>query len=245
MFPTGKRTRAGPPASPLLVICWRQWRTERALRRRGLDFRTTDPVRLQQAYAAMTPAEFAAINGRQEWANWRTLPRLLQGRLPQRPLRVLDLGCGTGSSTQVLAYCCPPGSQVTGYEMIPALLEVARQRTYCHCSGQPVAVTFCCQAITEPLRQPEGTLVPAQSVDLVNASGLVGHHLTAATFAPLLAELQRVLAPAGWLALDVGPTLPARQLRSLLEAAGFRFLARRRSWLLDPTGQMLFQRQEK
>src|SRR5688572_28500143 len=94
--------RHGP--GNLLGVCWRQWRTERALARRGIRFRTTDPAAVTAAYAAMSAEEFGAINGRQDWANWRTIPRALSGHVPDRPLRVLDLGCGTGTSTAVLAF---------------------------------------------------------------------------------------------------------------------------------------------
>src|SRR3954469_15229830 len=96
----------------VLAVCWRQWRAERSLARRGVHFRATDPDpdRVAGAYAAMSPTDFDAINGRQDWANWRTIPRALSGRLPDRPLRVLDLGCGTGGSTRVLAFYCPAGS---------------------------------------------------------------------------------------------------------------------------------------
>src|SRR5262245_8177039 len=105
------------------AVCWRQWRAERALARRGIHFRTTDLDQLAQAYAAMSADEFDAINGRQDWANWRTIPRALHtGKLPQRPLDILDLGCGTGSSTQVLAWHCHPRSRILGYELAAALI---------------------------------------------------------------------------------------------------------------------------
>jgi len=35
------------------------------------------------------------------------------------------LGCGTGSSTRVLAFYCPQGSHVTGYEVAAPLVETA------------------------------------------------------------------------------------------------------------------------
>src|SRR5262245_40902085 len=129
-IPEREIRRHGPGNA--LAVCWRQWRAERALRRRGVHFRTAVPDEGAAAYAAMSDCEFDAINGRQNWANWRTIPRTLTGHLPDRPLRVLDLGCGTGSSTRVLAFYCPEGSHVTGYELVPALVEVARRRAYPH-----------------------------------------------------------------------------------------------------------------
>jgi SAM-dependent methyltransferase len=190
----------------------------------------------------MSVPEFDAINGRQDWANWRTIPRALSGRVPDRPLCVLDLGCGTGGSTRVLAFCCPLGSQITGYEFAAPLLDVARRRSYVHRSGEAARVTFRCQAVTEPFRQSDDTLVPDASVDVVNASGVVGHHLRPDTVGPLIAELRRVLVPGGLALLDVGPTLGAAELIPLLTTAGFRVLGRWRSWLLDPTAQVAFQK---
>lgn len=227
----------------VLAVCWRQWRAERSLARRGVRFRSTDPDAVATAYAAMSDAEFDAINGRQDWANWRTIPRCLCGNVPDRPLRVLDLGCGTGSSTGALACHCPLGSDVTGYELVPALAEIARRRRYSHRSGHGAFVAFVTQGVTEPLRQPDGTPVPERSVDLVNASGVVGHHLDAETVKPLVAELVRVLKPGAVAMLDVGPTLRDAQLSRILKAAGFVRIARKRSWWLDPTGQVVFRKE--
>ena len=92
----------------VLAVCWRQWRTERGLARRGIRFRDTDFERVAAAYAAMSQAEFDAINGRQDWANWRTIPLALSGRVPGRPLRVLDVTAGTGIVTRQLQDLSPP-----------------------------------------------------------------------------------------------------------------------------------------
>lgn len=243
--------RHGP--GNLLPTCWRQWRTERALAKRGIHFRSVDPATVAAAYAAMAEAEFDAINGRQEWANWRTIPRALSGHVPNGPLTVLDLGCGAGGSTRVLAFHCPTGSSIVGYEMAEPLVAVARRRSYVHRSGSTANVQFCCQGVCEPLRRPAPSSSilrpaaergsepwPAQSVDVVNASGVVGHHLHADTVGPLIAELRRVLKPRGIAMLDVGPTLNAKTLMKLMAQAGFQYIGRFRSWLLDPTGQAVF-----
>jgi SAM-dependent methyltransferase len=235
----GDIRRHGP--GNLLGVCWRQWRAERALARRAVRFRTTDIGALAVAYAAMSDGEFDAINGRQDWANWRTIPRSLSGHVPDRPLRVLDLGCGSGGSTRVLAFYCPVGSRITGYELAAPLVEVAGRRAYRHRSGSPADVTFCCQGVTEPLRQTDGTLVSDGSVDVVNASGVVGHHLDAATVRPLVGELKRVLRPRGVALLDVGPTMGDAGLSAVMAAAGFARLGYRRSCWLDRTGQVIYR----
>ena len=50
--------------------------------------------------------------------------------------------------------------------------------------GIPVAPgvgDFVCQGVTGVLRGTDGKPLPARSVDLVNASGVVGHHLSPET----------------------------------------------------------------
>jgi SAM-dependent methyltransferase len=237
----------------LLRICWRQFRVERALAQRAIHFRSADPRTVAAAYAAMTEAEFDAINGRQDWANWRTIPRALSGHVLDRPLTVLDLGCGTGGSTRVLAFYCPAGSRIFGYEAAEPLVAVARRRSYVHRSGKASDVQFCCQGVCEPLRVPgqtpggpragagsgEGNW-PEQSVDVVNASGIVGHHLREDTVAPLVVELERILTRGGVAMLDVGPTLRLRALIRLMTGSGFHCLGRFRSCIFDLTGQAVF-----
>lgn len=228
--------RANSSTRHLLKIWWRQKRTERQLKKRGIHFRGTSFDRILAAYAAMTLDEFDAINGPQNWANGRTIPRALSGHVPDRPLRVLDLGCGTGGSTRVLAFYCPPRSHITGYEFAEPLLVHARKRLYVHRSGERAQVDFLCQGVTE--RFPE----PDRSVDVVNTSGVVGHHLKPDTIPPLIAELQRVLAPDGIAMLDVGPTMPAKSLQAMMTDAGFAYHGHYRSWFGDRCGQMVFKR---
>lgn len=81
-----------------------------------LNFRHGKNEQAVAAYQRMTLEEFDAINARQRWANWRTIPRNLSGRLENRPLRALDLCCGVGQSTEVLAHYLPAGSQILGLE---------------------------------------------------------------------------------------------------------------------------------
>lgn len=220
----------------IMAVCWRQWRTERNLARRGVRFRATALEQVLAAYAAMSQAEFDAINGPQEWANWRTIPRALSGHVPDQPLRVLDLGCGTGSSTRVLAFYCPAGSRITGYEMAEPILTHARRRRYTHRCGKPASVDFLCQEITHPFPEADA------SVDLINASGIVGHHLKPETVGPLLDEIKRVLKSDGVAMLDVGPTMRGGALRRIMTDAGFAFLGHYRCWFGDRTGQMVFRR---
>ncbi|MSQ96858.1 MAG: class I SAM-dependent methyltransferase [Gemmataceae bacterium] len=226
----------------LLAVLWRQWCTERALARRGIHFRATEIDQVAAGYAAMSQEEFDAVNGRQDWANWRTIPRALNDHVPDEPLRVLDLGCGSGNSTRVLAHYCPRDSRITGYECAEPLLTFARRREYRHRTGARAQVDFVCQGVTQKLCGPAGNPISGGCVNLINASGVVGHHLNPETFSALLAEIARVLAPSGVAMLDVGPTLPGPVLQSLMAAAHFTFLGHYRSWFGDPTGEMVFRR---
>ncbi len=232
--------RHGP--GNLLGVVWRQRRTERRLARRGIRFRSDDLATVAAAYAAMTAEEFDAINGIQDWANWRTIPRALNGHVADRPLVVLDLGCGTGGSTRALAFYCPLGSRIIGYELAQPLVDIARRRNYRHRSGSTLDVSFCCQGVTETLRQVGGQPFPDETIDLVNASGVVGHHLNAESIQPLIRELRRILVPGGVAMLDVGPTLNARTLAELMTADGFEKLGHYRSWPFDPTGEVVFRK---
>lgn len=231
-----------PPAGRtenLLAVCWRQWRTERNLRRRGIDFRTTDPDAAREAYAAMTAAEFTAINGRQAWANRRTIARSLHNLLPEGPIAAIDLGCGVGESTRVLASLLPAGSTVLGIEFAIPLVEIARARPFHAADGSPAAVEFVAGSVADLFHNAQGTIVPADSIDLVNASGIFGHHLSPADVRRSLAEIRRVLCDGGIAALDPGPKLPAKTLRNLLNEAGFAFERIARSNAFDRTGQIV------
>jgi SAM-dependent methyltransferase len=224
----------------LPLVCWRQWRTERALHARGIDFRTTDPDEARRAYSSMTATEFAAINGRQAWANRRTIARSLAGLLPHRPLEAIDLGCGIGESTRVLASLLPPGSQVLGIEFAAPLVEVAREfNTRDHVTSE---AQFVVGSIIETFTDRDGHPIDASRIDVVNASVIVGHHLEPPAAESAAEEIHRVLKPGGIAKLDIGPKLSAKRLTTLMKQLGFEPLRRTRSHLFDPTGQVVFRK---
>lgn len=235
----GEIRRNGP--GNIVAVCMRQWQAERALARRGIFFRTTDPGSVEASYSAMSEDEFDAVNGRQEWANWRTIARSMNGLVPNRPVQAIDLGCGTGGSTRVLAHYLHSGSRIIGYELARPLAEVARRRRYLHLTGRPMRVEFVCQGIAERLRAPDGDDLPDGSVHLANASGVVGHHLNEESLQDLAADLRRVLSPGGLAMLDPGPSLPREALCRVLGRFGFLKVRFRRSSALDPYGQVTFR----
>ena len=223
-------------------ICWRQWRTERALRRRGIDFRSTDPRRVQDAYSRMSPEEFGAINSRHAWANARTMRGSLAGLLPEGPIDALDLGSGNGASTRILARLLPAGSRILGLEFADSLVEIARRQSYLSAKGRPQNVAFQVASITERFVDADGNAIADGSVHLVNASGILGHHLDEADVARTLDEVARVLAAGGIAALDVGPKLSKERLTHLMHDRGLADLRRSRGHPLDRTGQVVFRK---
>ena len=50
-----------------------------------------------------------------------------------------------------------------------------------------------------------------------------------------------MLKPNGVALLDVGPTLPGPALHAIMTDDGFSYLAHRRSWFGDATGEMVFR----
>jgi SAM-dependent methyltransferase len=236
--------RLKAPARSLLAIFLRQAYYEEVVRRwKRIPFRAHRNDDVRRAYCAMNTVEFEGINARQSWANWRTIPRNLSGRAAERPLDVIDLCCGTGHSTEVLAYYLPVGSSVLGLEYNPRFVEVARSRQYRHGRGGRVAVRFNAQSVLERFEEPDGQRVADRSVDLANSSGAVGCHFDPETTRVLAGEVARVLRPGGLAMIDSGPGGTAEpELRAIFEEAGFLALHRARSCFLDRYTQVCFRK---
>jgi SAM-dependent methyltransferase len=210
---------------------------------RMLPLRSSRNDEVLRAYAALDVPEFEAINGRQAWANWRTIRRNLDGRLPRRAVTAVDLCCGTGGSTEVLAYHLEWGSSILGLDANPRFVAAAQSRLYLTSQGAVARVAFRCQSVLEPLRNEALQLVPDASVDLVNSSGAVGCHFDADATSVLAAEVARVVRPGGLALIDCGPdgTRPS-ELRSIFRAHGFTPIHRARSCPFDRYWQVCFRK---
>ena len=77
--------------------------------------------------------------------SWR---RMLARVLPPGPLRVLDVGCGTGSLSLLMAQA---GHVVTGIDFAPAMIEQARAKA----ATQGLEVTFVVQDAGNPEVEPQ------------------------------------------------------------------------------------------
>ena len=119
---------------------------------------------------------------------------VLLTELPEPPQAIADFGCGVGMSTETLQATFP-AAQLTGIDLSPYFLAVARYRTAAEYS-----------AITWHHAAAEATPLPAQSVDLGSAC-LLFHELPQSAAIAVIQEARRLLKPGGHLAImDMNPT---------------------------------------
>lgn len=239
-----RNARRNGPAQPIALIVARQALAETRLKLlKNIDFRHRRNRDACRAYCAMEGGEFENINARQAWANWRSIPRNLSGRLPSRAVNIIDLCSGTGQSSAVLAFYAPAGSSVLGLEYNAEFVEMARRRTYRHGAGGGVTVTFRAQSVLDPFQAADGTPIPDASIDVVNASGAVGCHFDAAATATLAQEVRRVLKPSGLALIDAGSSgTSPDEVCGIFEACGFTVVNRAKSCVFDRYTQLCMQK---
>lgn len=196
------------------------------------------------AYQRMTTAEFVRINARQAWANWRTIPRNLHGQLPiDRPLTVVDLCCGMGDSTQVLAWWLPSGSQIVGMELDPRFAAAASAQTYRNRHGDIIPVTIRRASVLEGFCDHTGARLAAGTVDVVHAIGSIGCHFTPTQAAIIVDECARVLKDDGMALLDAGSAgTNEQELQAIANQHAFTVVGRSKSWWLDRYVQVVLRR---
>ena len=239
-----KIARQRLPEETLPEILWKQAVSEvRFVLREGLTFRKRENSQAQRAYSEMGADEFEAINARQRWANWRTIPQVLNAGLPNRPLRAIDLCCGSGHSTEVLACYLPVGSRVLGIDSSSAFIERAWSRDYFHRSGKVAKVAFRVQSVLDGFRDAEGNRIPDESIDLICSSGAVGCHFDEASTKILAREVSRVLRKGGVAAIDSGkPGTRTKALIRIFQTEGFGVSHTARSSLFDRYTQVCLRK---
>jgi SAM-dependent methyltransferase len=210
---------------------------------RGIRYRSRRNDEACRAYCDLEPWEFEGLNARQAWANWRTIPRNLDGHLPKERVGAIDLCCGIGQSTEVLAFHLPQGSEILGLEYNPRFVAVARTRAYLSRNGSPATVRFRTQSVLDTFRDADGAVVPDASVDLVNSNGAVSCHFDADATRALAGEVDRVLRAGGLALIDSGRDGTSEgELETIFAGRGFRALHRTRSCLFDRYTQICFRK---
>jgi SAM-dependent methyltransferase len=140
----------------------------------------------------MNTEEYARMHALEDWYWWFVARRNAAARAlrdfapPERPLRILDAGCGTGGMLDL--YRTWPDAEVVGLDFSPDALSFSRSRGHKRLLGGDLTVL--------PFRT--GTF------DVVNALDVVEH---IDDDGRALAEISRVLRPGGILVA----TVPAYQ----------------------------------
>jgi SAM-dependent methyltransferase len=228
----------------LIKLFLRQvWSEERLKFIKKINFRKKENIKAREAYCGMNIQEFEEINARQQWANWRTIPKSLTGRLPNKPLFALDLCCGTGHSTEVLACYLPLGSRIIGIEYNPNFVKRASGKSYFHLSGKECSVGFSSQSVLEQLKDDKGNVILDESVDIINSSGAVGSHFDKRATAILAMEIRRVLKKNGIALIDSGlPGTKKNDLINIFISQGFKVFRTSKSCFFDLFTQVCFEK---
>jgi SAM-dependent methyltransferase len=139
--------------------------------------------------------------------NWRSAYNFCLGRMPEdRPIRILDAGCGTGVSTEYLVHLNPQ-AHVTAIDISSGTLQVARER--CQRSGAD-RVEFHHLSLFDADKL-EGEF------DLINSVGVLHH-----TADPIggIQSLAKKLAPGGLMHIFVYGELGRWEIELMQKAIG-------------------------
>lgn len=207
------------------------------------SFRTYHNRDACDAYCQMPTELFRGINARQFWSNWRTIPRNLNGRLRNHRVRMLDLCCGIGDSTQVLAFYAPDESEILGLEYNPAFVAHARTRRFTNHAGRSVNVNFRAQSVLDVFRDSNDAKLADGSVDVVNSCGAVACHFDLPATVILAREIGRVLTREGFAMIDTGPGRgSSRRLVEIFEDEGFKPVHQAKSCFADRYTHVCFRK---
>jgi len=234
----------------LNLLSWLRYRkidrnqtlAEASLKEKGVNFRQTGADAARDNYGQMNKEEFENINSRQQWVNWILIGKCLHNQVPDRPLNVLDIGCGSGTSTTVLASYLPIGSVIIANDISENLIEAARTKDYiCAHTGQSTKPSFIVQDATMPFRDSDNTPIAPNSVDYFNSSGIVGHHFSPEAFATMAKNATEAIKSGGHAAIDEGPGLGEDVIVPEMIRQGWTFLRPVRLLPWKKQGQLLFR----
>ncbi|MBN8554190.1 MAG: class I SAM-dependent methyltransferase [Deltaproteobacteria bacterium] len=230
----------------VLDLAGRVWRQKIEIAKKSIRFRGVDSENVEAAYSAMTPKEFDLINGAQVWAERRLIPQAMNGRIPDGPALILDLGSGPASSTEIISFYSRPDWRIIGYDFAKPLVDRANKLSaegaFKNFKGEIIRPEFVQQSITAPLRFSNRHIIPRNSVDFVNSSGVVGHHLDKGGLEVFAKSLWYVLKEDGYAAIDSGPVNKPEDIIMAMESAGFRYIESMNSYFIDFRPKLIFQK---
>lgn len=213
---------------------------------KGMGMIGADPVKVTEGFKNLQGDDFARYNYPQVWVERRQIPRAIDARIPERGATVLDLGCGPGTSTEVLCHFADPTWQIIGYDLTQGYIDQARARAarggFVSALDEVIRPNFIRQDIGGVLLSPTGGRLTPGSVDFAMSGGVVGLYMTPRGVKHLLGELVRALRPGGFAALDSGPACPPRRLREMGIAAGLEYHGRISCCFMDPRPKVLFSK---
>jgi len=249
-----KLLRADRPGYCDLVM--RFIRQQRVLHEQRIRFRGEDKEFVERAYSEMSDEEFAAVNGRQNWMEERQVGRELDRHVPRDEALILDLGMGPASSTKIIARYAPPtsvrepqsaGWRIIGYDFSGPLVEkakrIAAEGLIRNVAGEIIPTEFVQQSIVGTLKNSDETPVEVSSVDFINTSGVVGHHLSAADVDILAKEMMRVLKGNRYVAIDTAGNMGPRDVRPIFERNGFKFVKYIQGNLIGARPKLVFYKE--
>lgn len=220
------------------------WTKARGRRIKGQGMIAAEGATVAAGFGALQGDDFHEYNLPQAWVERRQIPSAIHGRIPAHAAFVLDLGCGPGTSTEVLCHFANPTWTILGFDFTPHLIEAATARDarneFRNRAGETIHPRFTCQSIADPLLD-QGRPVADASADFAISGGVVGLYLHEPQARALLAELRRVVKPDGHIALDAGPSIPVPTLRRLAEDVGFVYESKARSFWIEPRPKLIFR----